>query len=165
MNSDEGIIWIKFECKQTFFFFFFFFFFTICACYFPPENSTYVCTPHEFFDTLKVNEYQRYGNFYIVGDCNLLCGHVQDYIEGIDEVDSREISDYGRNSYGDMLLLLFVLVYRRFQLSFSHITTVSGCDRMLFAHFYSAASLKYHAQDTWHDTTPSHIILSPNSTQ
>ena len=27
------------------------------------------------------------------------------------------------------------------------------------AHFYSAASLKYHAPDTWHDTTPSHIIL------
>ena len=29
----------------------------------------------------------------------------------------------------------------------------------LNAHFYSAASLKYHALDTWHDTTPSHIIL------
>ena len=24
---------------------------------------------------------------------------------------------------------------------------------------YSAASLEYHASDTWHDTTPSHIIL------
>ena len=24
---------------------------------------------------------------------------------------------------------------------------------------YSAASLKYHVPDTWHDTTPSHIIL------
>ena len=31
---------------------------------------------------------------------------------------------------------------------FSHITTVSGCDRELNAHFYSAASLKYHAPDT-----------------
>ena len=30
----------------------------------------------------------------------------------------------------------------------------------LNAHFYSAASLKYHAPDTWHDTTPSHIILN-----
>ena len=30
--------------------------------------------------------------------------------------------------------------------------------RELNAHFYSAASLKYHAPDTWHDTTPSNII-------
>ena len=34
---------------------------------------------------------------------------------------------------------------------------MSSCDRELSAHFYSAASLKY-APDTWHDTTPSHII-------
>ena len=33
-------------------------------------------------------------------------------------------------------------------------------DRELNAHFYSAASLKYHVPDTWHDTTPSHIILT-----
>ena len=32
--------------------------------------------------------------------------------------------------------------------------------RELNAHFHSAASLKYHAPDTWHDTTPSHIILT-----
>ena len=31
---------------------------------------------------------------------------------------------------------------------FSHITTVSGCDRELNAHFCSAASLKYHVPDT-----------------
>ena len=37
---------------------------------------------------------------------------------------------------------------------------VSGCDRELNAHFYCVASLKYHALDTWHDTTPSHIILT-----
>ena len=43
---------------------------------------------------------------------------------------------------------------------FSHITTVSGCDRELIAHFYSAASLKYHVPDTCHDITPSHIILT-----
>ena len=27
-------------------------------------------------------------------------------------------------------------------------------------YFYCVASLKYHAPDTWHDTTPSHIILT-----
>ena len=37
---------------------------------------------------------------------------------------------------------------------------VSGCDRELNAYVYSAASLKYYAPDTWHDTTPSHIILT-----
>ena len=53
-----------------------------------------------------------------------------------------------------------IRVWRRFQQFFSHITTVSGCDRELNAHFYSAATLKYHVPDTWHDTTPSHIILA-----
>ena len=49
---------------------------------------------------------------------------------------------------------------RRFQHYFSHITRVSGCDRELSAHFYSAASLKRLAPDTWHETTPSHIIVT-----
>ena len=31
---------------------------------------------------------------------------------------------------------------------FSHITTVSGCDRELNAHFYRTASQKYHVPDT-----------------
>ena len=29
---------------------------------------------------------------------------------------------------------------------------MSDYDRELNAHFYNAASLKYHAPDTWHDT-------------
>ena len=45
------------------------------------------------------------------------------------------------------MLLLFLRVQRRFQQFFSHITTVSGCDRELNVHFYSGASLKYHAPD------------------
>ena len=43
---------------------------------------------------------------------------------------------------------------------FQDIMTVSGCGRELNAHFYSAATLKYHVPDTWHDTTPGHIILT-----
>ena len=62
--------------------------------------------------------------------------------------------------YKLVVLLLFIRVLRRFQQFFSHITTVSGCDRELSAHFYSAAPSKYQALDTWHDTTPSHIILT-----
>ena len=46
-----------------------------------------------------------------------------------------------------------------------HITTVSGCDRELNAHFYSAASLWYQIPDTLPDTTSSHIILTPDRTR
>ena len=59
------------------------------------------------------------------------------------------------NKLGRFLSCLF-----GFQQFFSHITTVPGCDRELNAHFYSAASLKYHAPETWHDITSSHIILT-----
>ena len=62
--------------------------------------------------------------------------------------------------YKLVVLLLFVRVLRSFPHFFSHITTVSGCDRELNAHFYTAASRKYHVPDIWHDTTPSHIILT-----
>ena len=54
------------------------------------------------------------------------------------------------------LLVLFNVAFN----NFSVITTVSGCDRELSAYLYSAAALKYHARDTWHDTTPSHITLT-----
>ena len=64
------------------------------------------------------------------------------------------------NSIFFSMLCVCVFGFKQFQQFFSHITTVSGCDRELNAHFYSAASLKYHVPDTWHDTTPSHIILT-----
>ena len=48
----------------------------------------------------------------------------------------------------------------RFHVTFNHITTVSGCDRELSAHFYSTALLKYQAPDAWHDIKPNHIILT-----
>ena len=53
---------------------------------------------------------------------------------------------------------LFVLVDRRFQQLFSHITTVSGCDRKQCS-LFGTALLKHHCPDTWHDTISSHIIL------
>ena len=52
-----------------------------------------------------------------------------------------------------ILLLFFFFCFvciralRRFQQSFSHIATVSGCDQKLNAHFKSAALLKYHIPD------------------
>ena len=50
-SAYEGILWLKFECKFTNFGF------TVCACYLPPENSTYVRNHHEFFDTPSTNVY------------------------------------------------------------------------------------------------------------
>ena len=55
---------------------------------------------------------------------------------------------------------VYIRVKHRFQQFFSHIIMVSGCDGELNAHFCSAASLKYHVPGTWHETTPSHIILT-----
>ena len=60
-------------------------------------------------------------------------------------------------------MLLFVQVLRRFPQFFSHIMTVSCCDRELNAHSYCAASLKYHAPDNYPDTestSPSSLNLS-----
>ena len=50
----------------------------------------------------------------------------------------------------DLLFCLFVLF--EFNVAFNvicHITTVSGCDRELNVHFYSAASLWYQIPDTF----------------
>ena len=57
-------------------------------------------------------------------------------------------------------IVCVVRVKHRFQQSFSHITTVSGCNRELNAHFYSAASLWFQVPDTLLDITPSHIMPS-----
>ena len=54
----------------------------------------------------------------------------------------------GSHTLTQWLVCLFVQVSCRFQQFFSHIMTVSGCDRELNAHFYSATSLKYHAPQT-----------------
>ena len=53
---------------------------------------------------------------------------------------------------------LFIHVVSRFQQLFSHITTVSSCDRKQCS-LFSTASLKYRSPDTWYDTTSSHVIL------
>ena len=52
------------------------------------------------------------------------------------------------DQYNEHILVLLLLFIRRFQQFFSLITTVSGFNRELSAHFYYAASLKYHAPDT-----------------
>ena len=57
-----------------------------------------------------------------------------------------------------MTVRRFIFMFSR--LSFSHITTVSGCEWALNAHFLSAVSLKYHSLDTWRGIPPSNIRLT-----
>ena len=64
------------------------------------------------------------------------------------------------NEHTPSVVVVVCSGYRRFQQFFRHITTMTGCDRELSAHIYCDVSLKYHVPDTWHDTTPSHIILT-----
>ena len=64
-----------------------------------------------------------------------------------------------RGSYMDLFVVLF-----GFNIAFNNCLVISiGClvatgSSMLT--FYSTTSSKYHAPDTWHDTIPSHIILT-----
>ena len=52
---------------------------------------------------------------------------------------------------------LFVMVLYNFQHFFSHIMTMSGCDKELDTHFYSAALLKNHAPDTTEVSCSRHL--------
>ena len=49
-----------------------------------------------------------------------------------------------------------------FNIDFNKFSVISRCIwlRQGVQYLYSAVSLMYHAPDTWHDTTPSHIILT-----
>ena len=60
--------------------------------------------------------------------------------------------------YMGVCVIGFNFAYMYVQQFFSHITMVSGCDKELNAHVHTPASLSYHFPDTWHDTTPCHIL-------
>ena len=72
-------------------------------------------------------------------------------IAGVVPCGSCKMSPLHHHSVGCILFplgFLFDLDLTSLSTFFSHIATVSGCGRELNAHFYSAASLKYHAPDT-----------------
>ena len=48
--------------------------------------------------------YQDSRPHLLCGDFNVRCGDQQDFIEGVDEVQHREIIDYRKNGYGDLLI-------------------------------------------------------------
>ena len=100
-DSHEGILWIKCASKTNNSVL------LLCTCYLPPEGSSRCVNPEEFFDTLltQVYTYQQHGQFYICGDFNSRCGHMLDYIEGVDEgMCERSVIDHTVNKYGHLFV-------------------------------------------------------------
>ena len=48
--------------------------------------------------------YQNIGKLYICGDFNARCGDIQDFIEGVDNVQIRNVIDDVSNRNGDLLI-------------------------------------------------------------
>ena len=96
----EDVIWLKLEHKQSGHKF------TVCICYLPPEGSSRRCDGEAFYSDLmlKFYDYQNDGDVIICGDFNSRCGDESDYIEGVDNIPSREVIDFKLNPYGQLLL-------------------------------------------------------------
>ncbi|CAC5363406.1 unnamed protein product [Mytilus coruscus] len=100
-SSVEDILWIKLSHKygdsNNICF---------CVCYLPPEVSSRLNDGEKFFNDLlqQVYCYQNEGFVYIGGDVNSRCGSEQDYIQGVDDINDREIIDLISNKYGDLLV-------------------------------------------------------------
>ena len=99
-NKTEDILWVKFISKVTLCHI------NVCVCYLPPDGSSRHIDPSEFFSNLlsQIYLYQVCGPYLLCGDFNARCGDQQDFIEGVDEVQHREIIDYRKNGHGDLLV-------------------------------------------------------------
>ena len=64
----------------------------------------------DFYETLLANVYrfQKTGPFLIMGDLNSRCANAQDYTEGVDIVEERDVVDYSSNSYGQLLIQFLI---------------------------------------------------------
>ncbi|CAG2228878.1 unnamed protein product [Mytilus edulis] len=100
-SSVEDILWIKLSHKyddsNNICF---------CVCYLPPEGSSRLNDGEKLYNDLlqQVYCYQNEGFVYIGGDVNSRCGSEQDYIQGVDDINDREIIDVFSNKYGDLLI-------------------------------------------------------------
>ncbi len=99
-NTMEDILWVELRHKYSSFCI------NICVCYLSPEGSSRYVDPNEYFTYLlsQICLYQNNGYFIMCGDLNARCGDEQDFIEGVDEVEMREIIDGRKNSYGDFFI-------------------------------------------------------------
>ncbi|CAG2228057.1 unnamed protein product [Mytilus edulis] len=102
LNSEvQDILWIKLSNENDII--------CLCVCYLPPENSVYNDSLVFYTKLLEqVYMYQNIGKLYICGDFNSRCGDAQDFIEGVDNVQIREIVDSVSNRNGDLLIEFLV---------------------------------------------------------
>ena len=74
----------------------------------PKPNTTVKCLNDSelFYATLleQVYSYQNEGRLFICGDFNSRVGDASEYIEGVDDVMSRDVIDYTVNNNGDLLI-------------------------------------------------------------
>ena len=98
-DSIEGILWLKFvsKFKKTVL--------HTCVCYLPPHESSRNVDADDFFDNLicQMHEYCQKEMFYICGDFNARYSDFQDFIEGVDTIQSRHVIDFTSNKYGELL--------------------------------------------------------------
>ena len=99
-DSIEGILWLSFKNKLDESMF------LSCVCYLVPVNSSYNVNANEFFNNLliQVSQYQDIAEFYICGDFNARCGDMADFIEGVDQLPERQITDLTLNAYSDLFI-------------------------------------------------------------
>ncbi len=63
----------------------------------------------DFYDILlsKMYTYQQVGPMFLRGDLNSCCGAATDYIEGLNDIQERNVVDLDMARYGDCLFQFF----------------------------------------------------------
>ncbi|VDH89325.1 Hypothetical predicted protein [Mytilus galloprovincialis] len=98
-DSEDGILWVKFtnmENSSNMFY--------VSVVYLPPEFSARSVNAHNFFDVLMEQIYSipKGNSFYLCGDFNSRLGNYTDFIQGIDQLSERNITDFTTNSNGEI---------------------------------------------------------------
>lgn len=104
-STVEDILWLQLNGIDSDF--------TVCVavCYLSPEGFTRPNEPDSFFENLlnQVYCYQNLGETYIFGDVNARCGTNSDFIEGVDDIQFRDVIDETENHYGDLFADFLVI--------------------------------------------------------
>lgn len=79
--------------------------FVVFSCYLPPENSLW-CDVTNFYGHLisLIYSCENVDSMYICGDFNGRIGAVQDFVQGIDDLEHRVVVDEVKNKLGETLL-------------------------------------------------------------
>ncbi|CAC5406642.1 unnamed protein product [Mytilus coruscus] len=98
-DLEDGILWVKFtDMKNSSNVFY------VCVIYLPPQFSARSVNAHNFFEVLMEQIYSipKGNSFYLCGDFNSRLGNYTDFIQGIDQLSERNITDFTVNSYGEI---------------------------------------------------------------